>query len=33
VRIIAYTEEALEPYDAAHPNGGRIAYVRFVKLP
>jgi hypothetical protein len=31
VRMIAYTEHALEPYDTPHPNGGSIAQVEFVK--
>ena len=31
VRMIAYTEHALEPYDTPHPNGGSIAQIEFVK--
>jgi hypothetical protein len=32
VRMIGYAEQAIEPYDATHPDGGILANVEFTSV-
>ncbi len=32
VQMVGYTEQALEPFDARHPNGGWVAQITLVEL-